>query len=157
MQVLVKLSDIVEAMDLQTEELSPYLNRKTGTVVTVSNEDFRAAEEGGSLEEYPERQHELIQAAREILEDDEGIYIRLPTKFHIDEWQIMDDFAHWVKDGRISEELVYALRGRGAFRRFKDAIHRLGVAEDWYKYKDQALREIAIEWCEAHGIPFPED
>ena len=83
--------------------------------------------------------------------------MRLPTRFEIHEWQTMDRFARWVDDERISEELGYALRGRGAFRMFKEAIHRLGVAEEWYEYRERALRRIAVEWCEANGIRFTEE
>ena len=36
--------------------------------------------------------------------------------------------------------------------RFKDRIQAYGIAEEWYRYRDAALREIAVAWCEAHGI-----
>ena len=157
MQAPVKLSAIVEAMEFQTDESSAYLNRRTGAIVIISDEEFRAVEEGRPLEEYPDWQREDIEVAREILEDEEGVYVRLPTRFEIHEWRIMDRFARWVEDERISEELSYAIRGRGAFRMFKDAIHRLGVAEEWYEYRERALREIAAGWCEANGIRFEEE
>ena len=157
MQVPVKLSAIVEAMEFQTDESSAYLNRRTGAIVVISDEEFRAVEEGRSLEEYPKWQHENIELAREILEDAEGVYVQLPTRFEIHEWRMMDRFARWVEDERIGEKLSYAIRGRGAFRRFKEAIHRLGVAKEWYEYRERALREIAADWCEANGIPFEEE
>ena len=157
MQVLVKLGAIVEAMEFQTDESSAYLNRRTGAIVIISDEEFRAVEEGRPVGEYPEWQRESIEVAREILEDEEGVYVRLPTRFEIHEWQIMDRFARWVEDEGVSEELRYALRGRGAFRMFKDAIHRLGVAKEWYEYRERALRRIAADWCEANGIPFEEE
>ena len=31
-----------------------------------------------------------------------------------------------------------------------------GIAEEWYQYRDAALREIAVAWCEAHGIAYTE-
>jgi hypothetical protein len=30
------------------------------------------------------------------------------------------------------------------------------MAEEWYQYRDAALREIAIAWCEAYGILYTE-
>jgi hypothetical protein len=45
---------------------------------------------------------------------------------------------------------------RTTFRRVKDAIHAYGMADDWYQYRDDALREIAMAWCEEHGIPSTE-
>jgi hypothetical protein len=44
------------------------------------------------------------------------------------------------------------IRGCGAFRRFKDKIILLGVEDDWYKFKDEALKKIAVEWCETNEI-----
>jgi len=157
MQVPVKISAVVDAMELQTDESSAYLNRRTGAIVIISDEEFRAVERGRSLEEYPEWQRENIERAREILEDGEEVYVRLPTRFEIHEWRIMDRFARWIEDERISEELRSAIRGRGAFRMFREAIHRLGVAEEWYEYRERALRRIAVNWCEANGIPFTEE
>lgn len=157
LQTPVSLSAVVEALEMQGEMVISYFNRKTGEFVHLTEEDFRAIEEGAPLDDYPEWQHDSIEDARRVLNDKEGTYVRLPSQFDIHEWEIMNDFALSVEDPDISNELYGALRGSGAFRRFKDAIHWLGVAEQWYAYRTQALREIATEWCEAHGIPFTDD
>ena len=52
----------------------------------------------------------------------------------------------------MASQLERALHGRGAFRMFKDTVHRLGLQDAWYAFRDRALREIAIDWCEANGI-----
>ena len=31
-----------------------------------------------------------------------------------------------------------------------------GIADDWYNYRNNALREIAIEWCQEHGLEFDD-
>jgi len=31
-----------------------------------------------------------------------------------------------------------------------------GMAEEWYRYRDEALWEIARAWCEARDIPYTE-
>ncbi len=56
-----------------------------------------------------------------------------------------------------SDELQAAVYGRGAFRRFKDAVHRLGIADEWYRFRDAALEEIAVEFLEAHGIAYHKE
>ena len=38
----------------------------------------------------------------------------------------------------------------------KDRVQVYGMAEEWYRYRDAALREIAMAWCEAHGIAYTE-
>ena len=55
---------------------------------------------------------------------------------------------------RIGGELLDALHGRRAFRRFKDALQRLELAEEWYRYREGALEEIAVEFLEANGIGY---
>ncbi|WP_276662556.1 UPF0158 family protein [Syntrophomonas wolfei] len=51
-------------------------------------------------------------------------------------------------------ELLYAIRGRGAFRRFKDKVQRLGIQQQWDKFREEAFKEIAIDWCEYNNIPY---
>ncbi|HNT44737.1 MAG TPA: UPF0158 family protein, partial [Syntrophorhabdaceae bacterium] len=58
------------------------------------------------------------------------------------------------EDEGLKEDLLYTIDGRGAFRRFKDAIHRLGIEKDWFKYRDGRLKELAVDWLKANGIPF---
>jgi hypothetical protein len=92
--------------------------------------------------------------AGEILETDH--YLLLPTKFDIHEYRIMERFCYSVDDDDMRDDLCNAIPGRGAFRYFKDRIHAYGIADDWYRYRDEALREIAIAWCEENGIQFSE-
>jgi hypothetical protein len=152
--IAVKLKDIVDEISFIPEEASSYLNAKTGEVITVTDEELRAAENEEPLEDFPEWQHDAIRIAGEILETDD--YLPLPTKFDIHEYSIMERFCRSVEDDDICEDLCNAIRGRGAFRYFKDKIHEYGIADDWYKYRDDALREIAIVWCEENGISYTE-
>jgi hypothetical protein len=48
----------------------------------------------------------------------------------------------------------YAIDGRGAFRRFRNALNYHGIENDWYDYKFEALCRIAREWCEFHKIQY---
>ena len=155
MEKPVSLESIIDGMETQSDESTSYLNKKKGEVILVTDEELQAAENGDPLEEYPEWQQEAIQVAQDVFENF-GDYIELPSQFDIHEYAIMERFCLSIEYERISEELLSAIRGGGAFRRFKDAIHRLKVAEAWYRYRDQAYRQIAIEWCEQHGIEYTE-
>jgi uncharacterized protein UPF0158 len=93
-----------------------------------------------------------LPKAREVAAS--GDFIPLPGKFEIHEWSIMERFARSLIDTAASDELDAAVHGRGAFHRFKDAVHRLGIADGWYQFREAALEEIAIEFLEAHGIEF---
>ena len=154
MPVQVKLQDILEGMDFQSDEQSSLLNLTTGDVVSITDEELRAAENDEPLEDFPEWQHDAIHIARDIVEMDH--YLALPTKFDIHQYHIMERFCVSVDDEDMREDLCDAIRGRGAFRRFKDKVQVYGMAEEWYRYRDNALREMAMAWCEAHGIAYSE-
>jgi hypothetical protein len=148
----VKLSDIVEGLEFQTDECFSYLHTRTGEVVSVTTEELRAAEEDEPLEDFPEWQHDAIRIAKDIIETDS--YLPLPDRFEINEYRIMEQFCLSVDDEDMRDDLCDAIRGRGAFRRFKDRVQAYGIAEAWYRYRDEALREIAVTWCEAHEIAY---
>jgi hypothetical protein len=40
LSIKVKLQTIMEEMEVQPEETSTYLNRKTGEIITVAEQDF---------------------------------------------------------------------------------------------------------------------
>jgi len=92
--------------------------------------------------------------SRDIIETDH--YLPLPTKFDIHEYSIMERFCLSVDDDDMWDDLCNAIHGRGAFRHFKDRMQAYGITEVWYRYRDAALREMAMAWCEAHEIPYTE-
>jgi hypothetical protein len=156
MATRVKLSEIIGEMELQHDQGSLYLNKKTGEVVLLIDEELLTAEEEESSGELPEWQREAMKVAKDVLENGEN-YVELPSKEEINEYRIMEDFCRSVEDRGISEKLSDAIKGRGAFRRFKDNIVRLGIEDGWYKYKKEAFKKIAIEWCEDNDIDYIDE
>jgi hypothetical protein len=150
----VKLADILEGMDFQSDERFSYLNTITGEVVSITDEELRAAENDAPLEDFPEWQHDAIRIAGEIIETDH--YLPLPDRFEMNEYRLMERFCLSVDDDDLRDGLCDAIRGRGAFRRFKDRVQAYGIAEEWYRYRDAALRETAVAWCEVHGLQYTE-
>jgi len=155
MAIRVKLNEIIEGLEFQSDESSSFLDKTTGKVVLISDYEISAAEDGDPIEDFPDWEQDLVRIAKEIV-DETGNYIDLPTKFDIDEYSIMEKFCLSLNDSEMSDTLYSSIKGRGAFRRFKDAINEYDIADDWYKYRNEALKEIAIEWCQAKGIEFDE-
>ena len=156
----VEISKIIEAMELQSLDGSSYLDKTNAETVTFSIEEFQAADNGDSLDDYPEWQHDNIELARKILAEEGGgdsRFIELPTKFDMDEYRIMEKFCLSFRDEKIAEVLYQAIKGSGAFRRFKDFVHQLDVAEDWYKYHSETIKQMAIEWCKQNDIVYVDD
>jgi hypothetical protein len=69
----------------------------------------------------------------------------------------MERFYLSVDDEDIRDDLCDTIRGRGAFRRFKDRMRLYGMAEEWYRYRDAALREIAMAWCDVVSYRHEDD
>jgi len=64
MEVPVKLSDIIEGLESQSDESASFLNKKTGEVVLMTDYAMRAAEENEPFEEVPDWEKELVSIAR---------------------------------------------------------------------------------------------
>ena len=150
MAAIVSLREVIEEMDLSSDEATAYINQKTGELFTLTDEVLAFAENPDDVAEAAQWQKDLLPKAREVIASED--FIPLPGKFEIHDWSIMERFARSLTDAAVSDELQAALHGRGAFRHFKDAVHRLGIADQWYQFRDAALEEIAIEFLEAHRI-----
>lgn len=155
MAVMVFLRDVLDEMELSSDEATAYINRKTGELITLTDEILALAEDPDAAVDAPQWQKDILPKAREVLASED--FLPLPGKFEIHEWSIMERFARSVTDAAESEELDSALHGRGAFRRFKDAMQRLGIVDEWYRFRDAALEEIAVEFLEAHGIAYDRE
>jgi hypothetical protein len=146
----VRIQDIVDAMEMQWDEVSSYLNIKTGKTVTVSDEELRAMEEDEYEENFGPEGMEEVRAVSE----GHGDYISLPDRFEINEYNMMREFASDYPDKKIEDSLLVSIRGSGAFRRFKDMLYIHGIEQEWFDFRHKEYEKIAIEWCDYHGIEY---
>jgi len=154
MAMVVSLRDFVGEMQILSEEAHTYINKLTGELITITNDDI-ALSEVDEQEDSFEWQEEIIQTTRKVLSSDD--YVGIPSKFDIDEYEIMERFCLSVPDESISDDLLGQIRGSGAFRRFKDTIYHYGIEKDWFKFRDEAYKEIAISWLESNGFAYADD
>jgi hypothetical protein len=144
---LARLTDELESL---FEGTTAYVNRRTGAVVKVMDTDLLAVEEGEEDFE-PEGGDDELVLLQAIVES--GDWVAMPDKFEIHEWQIMSDFAD-SRGGRAGDELAGAIRGRGAFRMFRDVIDRHGLHDAWFAFRREAIERIAVRALEAESIPY---
>ena len=155
MTLPVKLKDVVDTFDEGGDELSHYMDKRSGEIFLITVEEMSAAEEDEPLSDYPEWQQENLLKAREILESDD--FVQLPSQFDIHEYSIMERFAHECEERRTGAELLRSIKGKGAFRRFKDTLLELDIQDAWYEFRRQEFEQIAVEWLEAEKIPYTRD
>jgi len=150
MPATARLQDIVDALEIQFDESPSFLDRETGQVETVSSELLSAAEEGEDDEDADEADEEWELA--KLIVSSRDRFLRLPTKFDVHEWAIMEEFSQSVKSAGIREDLLHAIHGAGAFRNFKYLVRRHGIDKSWFAFRTEALRQIGLDWCEENKI-----
>jgi predicted thioesterase len=132
MKPIVKLSEMVSHIEMTSDGEYAFYNELTGEYYWRS--DFGDDDDRD-------------------LDFEEG-WLRLPNQRDAGEYDMMTDFADTVVNSRKREQLEVALSGRGAFRRFKDAVNRLGIADAWYAFRDMRYLEFARDWCEEEELPY---
>jgi hypothetical protein len=141
-----KLSDIVEAMEIQNEESSFYFNIKTYEIISFYNEDSDFIDEK-LINEDKELRNTVLESEN---------YIQIPDKFDINEYRMMERFSLSIP-GEIGDIFYDNLSGSGAFSRFRNNISRFDLENKWYKFRDKSYYEIAKDWCELNEIQFIDD
>lgn len=133
------IQEFINALALTNEKYWFYYDMDTKTIVknrsTVDGMDATYLAHA-----YPER------------------FLPLPNKKQIHTYAIMEEYAKTApqldKKGR--EKLHTALQGAGPFKRFKDEARKLGVEEDWLRYRDKRFEQMTREWCAEHRIELSE-
>ncbi|TCK27688.1 UPF0158 family protein [Pseudonocardia endophytica] len=70
-----------------------------------------------------------------------------------DGYRDMSDFTAAVQHRRAAELLDRAIDGRGAFRRFKNALFEFPeVRDQWYRFRDARSRRRALDWLVDNGL-----
>lgn len=67
-------------------------------------------------------QMEEYKALAAEMENTPERFLRFPTKYEIHQYRMMEAFIDRLSSGKVQEELAYAIRGKGAFRRFKQSV-----------------------------------
>jgi len=151
----VKLADLTEALDIMPEESSAWLDQQTGRVVIVDDDVVRAIEDGEDdeiVDQLEDWQEDQLPVARAISAGDKR-FIALPDKFEFHEYRHMERFIGTVTDAQIAEELWRSIKGKGAFRYFKDTAGRLGLIEEWYRFRNDAAERLMLDWAQINNIP----
>lgn len=157
MPLPVSLLEFIGEMEVGTEETRSYINKTTGEIELITMEALSAVEAEPEEEwaNEPDWMQEMLQTAKEILSSSD--WIELPDKWETHDYEIMRDYCYSVENPRIQDDLFDAIGGRGAFRRFKDIADHYDLLDDWYAFKQEAYKQIAIDWLERHEIPYLDD
>ena len=128
--MLISLSDLASDLQILSSEIDGYLNLQTGEAVLVPADEPDEA----------------------VLGSDE--WIHLPSAFEFNDYRIMRDFCESVSPDAGGQRLTRAIRGSGAFRRFRAEIERLDLEPQWYAFRDAAYERFLAAWLTDRNLPF---
>lgn len=144
-----------------------WLDKRTGRVILIDDEVAGLLREGEDLSDLPGWQREMAEEMKPVLrafgelpdqedEDDEidpDRYVEIPKRESREAYEDMVEFAETVTNSHLRDLLDVALRGKGAFRRFKDVL--LGYPaerERWFGFEERRQREAIEAWAREEGV-----
>ena len=136
----VKLQDVIDGIDMVSEDSTCHLDRETGEVLFIS--------------EIADNDYD--DDILELLEEGSDRFVEFPSQWDRNDYQTMVDFIESLPQRKEQNLLAISINGSGAFRRFKYTASELGLLDDWYRFLNNAHRELAIEWCEDNEIEYEE-
>jgi len=179
-QSRAKLADLADALDMVSSEMKAYLDLETGEVLYVSDDAWRELETvqesmpeevwqasdeeqeaafKAALEEYDPLsvEEEELENAHAVEQGLGARFVELPEADTQASYRDMEAFVDTVTSPRLRQRLDTAIRGRGAFRRFKDELYdEPSEQERWYAFKSDRLRERIREWLVDERIELVE-
>ena len=160
----VDLTELDIAFEDASSAMNYYLDLETGEVLVVTDDVRQQLEElyeelGDAAPMEPGALDTVLQhsdlppwlqaAVREADQVEAGFgvrYIQVPQADTHAAYQDMERFIATIGDQQFQDRLWWAIRGRGAFRRFKDALADApGEQERWFAFRDARLRERVLE------------
>ena len=112
----ISLKQVYQAVEEASEAYTFFYDTQTGQTVYLPDV-FIAGERNEELEEQ--------------LENEPERFLRFPTQYDIHEYRIMKQFIWSLPEGIEKMELLSAIRGKGAFRKFKATARHYGLEQQW--------------------------
>lgn len=154
--IKVEMSELIEALETATDSVSGYYCISRNEFIMIDHEARRWVEDQLDINDAPEWMKAQIEHAKAIEEGYKKDYYPLPDKFDIDEYAMMNRFAHRINNVDSSREVMQAIKGRGAYRMFRKAITDHGLLDQWYGFRKQCYKELAIDWCQRYGLDYSD-
>ncbi|BCB04147.1 UPF0158 family protein [Bacillus sp. KH172YL63] len=149
----VNIDELAQEMQSGFEIMVTFLHLESGSIVMIQEEIFRQAADEEPVEELEDWEQIEYRAAQDILLHPDH-YIEFPDRDEINEYRMMERFCLSLEEGRARDRLLSAIRGKGAFSRFKDGVMSIGMNDEWQSFRTECYREFAKKWCEMNGIPY---
>lgn len=167
----VDLADLESALEETSWEASWYLDLETGQALRIDDETrqelealyakFTDAEGRLTVElttflkesDLPEWRKEALAEADMVEKGYSSRFVQVPHADTRQDYQDLEEFIDTIEDEWLRDQLSRAIRGRGAFRRFRDVIADFPEErERWFAFKSSQVRARILAWLASEGI-----
>ncbi len=163
----IELKELIFALENHSWESQYYLDSKTGDIILVTDDTGCTLDKMlGETDKIDDPEWSTL-FAQNNLQDWEQAEVRdayrvkmAPSRYvpiepdePYDSYNDMEAFIDSVPEGDLQVQLADSIRGKGAFRRFKDTLSAY-LAEEarWFSFEEARMRQRAIEFLSEHSI-----
>jgi hypothetical protein len=151
--------EIYYFLDLETGEVE-MTTGEVNSVLDEVHEEYADPESGEvdwvtALSELnvPDWQQEILKVADQVEAGFGTRYIRIPQEESYEGYDDMVWFIETVSNPHLKARLERAIRGRGAFRYFKDVLYDFpNERERWFRFQNDRKHQRILDWLEVKGI-----
>lgn len=136
----IELDKIIDCIEAAGDIENFYLNKYSGEILSVLQDDSCMDEE----------YRDFVYSKLDMYDT----WIEIPGQRELNEYNIMKSFAQNLTNNEQKSKLLYALKAKKPFRMFKDEINYLGIANNYYSYRREKIRLIAIKWLNDYELSY---
>lgn len=149
----IKIDDIIEQLDFFDPDICSYYDRKQCTIISINTGDVEYVSFTDSdLPDWEKQNYKIYQEIQNDIQQKR--FVPLPDEFDLHEEKIIQDYCLQLTNHEQTNRLLCAFNGHKAFRKFKNQLYREKLEADYYQYKYQQMKAIAINWCKENKIKF---
>ena len=147
-------TELIDSFESDYENERAYLDLETGKVVSVSSDVVEHIEElSGAGDSLTDETREAIHAAIQVEEGYGTRFITIPTSNTANSYGDLENFIGIVGDQPLQKELQKAIRGPGAFHRFKEILENAPAErERWFAYRENCEHQRLLGWLKQQEI-----
>jgi hypothetical protein len=166
-QLTINRIDFDLAFEISSYETTAYLDTESGAVVfidaTISPQLDELLTDEATLEaiqaalkaktDLADIEWEQLMDVARVEADSDNRYRMIPKPDSREGYRDMQAYISSLEDDQLREVLEVAIRGSGAFRRFKEVLHRYPEAQkNWYAFKNDREQPRILDWLASEGI-----
>lgn len=137
--ISLKLSTVVEGFDRIGASSTIYVNKVNNKIIEI-------------MDDYTMNEEDYLEF-KENFDD----YFSLPSLEELNDTQLIKDFIYELDNKKYQLELSKAYTGKGAYRKFRNALRELNLASKFFKFTKEEYTKKAIKFLYHYDIDYIDD